>query len=485
MHREHPLRIIRYSIKNIWLLIFPLLRNLFSLRTSPEEVFRWIRGSWFDLLILLLILGFGWIRWYRTVFSLEDGDICVHEGILLRRSRYFPTHRLSSLTLEFPFWLQPLQGAYLSADTASGDRRSGDLRLLLRKADAERFRHAMPKLRCYCRYSCRFRMHPLRILLFSVIFSSSLSGSLYAAAFWFQGGRISRDLIEETGIVRRIAAVSEEVARHLYGIPPAAVSVGIVILSTWLLSLVSNLLRYGGFRLETDGELLFLHSGILTKRRFWLRRSQINFIDIRRNLLTKLCGVSALAVNCPGYGSRRGVIPVCLPILRGAELDHALGLLFPHAKRMPNTLRPPLTAWWGYLWAPVVFAAAAVPGSMLLRRLFPGIAEIIGFLQLMLLIPLLWKLAVQLVALLTSGVSATDSHICLRYCRGFGFHTVIAGRQQLAKVTLRRNPWQRLFRKCDIIFSFRAELPVRCVLRNVDYGTAVRMFGSGQEKPCF
>lgn len=482
MHREHPLRIVRYSIKNIWLLIFPLLRNLMSLRTTPEEVFRWIRGSWFDLLILLLILGFGWIRWYCSGFSLEGGDICVHEGIFLRRSRYFPTHRLSSLTLEHPFWLRPLQGVYLYADTASGGRRSGDLRLLIRRADAERFHHAMPKLRYGCRCSRHYKVRPLRILLFSVIFSSSLSGSLYAAAFWFQGGRISRDLIEEFGLVQKIGAVSEEVARHLYGISPAAVTVGIVILSTWLLSLINNLLRYGGFCLETDGELHFVRSGILTKRSFRLRCCKINFIDIRQNLLTKLFGVFSLAVNCPGYGSKHGTIPVCLPILRGHELDEALPLLFPHAKRMPNMLRPPLTAWWGYIWMPVLCAAAVVPTSVLLRHLFPRFGDVIGFLQLMLLIPIGWKLAVQVASLLTSGVSVTGSHLCLRYCRGFGFHTIIAGRQQLAKVTLRRNPWQRMFRKCDIVFCFRSELPVRCVLRNVDYEAAEEMFGGSIRK---
>ena len=33
-YSEHPLRILRYSIKNIWLLVFPLLRGINAVWTD-------------------------------------------------------------------------------------------------------------------------------------------------------------------------------------------------------------------------------------------------------------------------------------------------------------------------------------------------------------------------------------------------------------------------------------------------------------------
>ncbi len=478
MHREHPLRIIRYSIRNIWLLVFPLLRSIFSLRAAPEAFLHWTYGTWFDLLILLLILGFGWLRWYFRIFSIENGDLCVREGIFFRQIRCLPSERLSALTLEYAFWLKPVGGVYLYADTASGVPHTSDLRLLLRSRDAERFRRVLPKMQPASRHGCRQRVRPWRILLFSVIFSSSFSGAVYTAAFWVQGGRITRDLLEEFGIPQRLGAVSEELARRLYGIPPAAVTIGIVILSTWLLSFVNNLLRYGSFYMETDRRMLFVRSGILTKRSFFLHSDKINFIDIRQNLLTKLCRMFSLAINCPGYGSRRGAIPVCLPILKQDEIDATLPLLFPDAAMLPNTLRPALTAFWGYVWAPVLGVSAAIPAAVLCKRLIPAAEQLTGFLLVMVLIPLIWKIIVQIGALCTSGVSVTKTQICLRFCRGFVFHTIIAGTGQLAAVRIHRNLWQLPFGKCNLVFYFRSEQRRRCVLRNVEYRRAVEMIRS-------
>ena len=33
VYREHPIKILRYSAKNLWLLIFPLLRSLRFIRS--------------------------------------------------------------------------------------------------------------------------------------------------------------------------------------------------------------------------------------------------------------------------------------------------------------------------------------------------------------------------------------------------------------------------------------------------------------------
>ncbi len=466
MHREHPLRIVRYSIKNIWLLIFPVLRSLLSFRATPESVIRWFRGAWFDLLILLCILGFGWLRWYCRRFYVEKNDICVQEGLFLQHIRYFPMQSLSALTLEYPVWLRPFKGMYLCADTASGASHHSDLRLLIRKEDATLFLHAVPKLRT--RFKQRRNVHPWRIILFSIVFSSSLSGAIYTAAFWFQGGRITRELIEEFDLVQRFGEVSEEVASHLYGISPAAVTIGIIVLSTWFLSLVNNLLRYWGFTMRADSHTLHVRSGILTKRSFRLNTDKINYIDLRQNFMTKLCGIFSLAVNCPGYGSRRGAIPVCLPILTKREVSDALPLIFPQASLQKPQLKSPLTAWWGYVWLPLLGAAAIIPAAYILERLFPRVEEVIGFLQLMLLIPCLWKLIIQIAALLTSGVSVTDSQICLRCCKGFVFHTIIAGTNKIVKVRIYRFPWQRWFGKCNVVFYFSSERRRGWLLKNLD-----------------
>ena len=41
VYREHPIKILRYSAKNLWLLIFPLLRSLRFYPFSLQKLIDW------------------------------------------------------------------------------------------------------------------------------------------------------------------------------------------------------------------------------------------------------------------------------------------------------------------------------------------------------------------------------------------------------------------------------------------------------------
>lgn len=466
MRREHPLRILRYSLKNLWLLIFPIIRGAYHFATK-EDVIAYLRGTWFELLILLVIFGYGWLNWFFRKFIIENEQIYVREGILFARKKYMPVRNLSALTLEHPLWLQPFRGAYVYADTASGILERTDIKLLIRQSDEKLFVSSLPRLRKGKRHHFSQKAGLWRILLFSIAFSNSFTGSLYMATFWFQGGRIARDLLEQFQVTERLSTVSEEVARRLMGIPPAAVMIGLIILSTWMLSFLSNLIRYGGFDMESDKRMLSVRSGLATRRHFYLVSHRINFIDIRQNLLTKCFRICSLAVNCPGFGNQRGSIPICLPLLTQKEMEEALPMIFPGSRQTKNRLKTPGTSWFSYIFLPVLAAVCVIPVLNKARELFPQVSEVLTFLQIMIEIPILWKLAIQLVALLTTGISGSKGRICVRYCRGLTFHTVIADTDSVVKVKIKQLLWQKLSGKCHVELYFRSEVTKRCILRSM------------------
>ena len=75
MYREHPLKIIAYASKSIWLLIFPLLRGLKTAHIDPDFFYNWIKGAWFDIMVLLIILSYGYLRWFTTWIRFSETDI--------------------------------------------------------------------------------------------------------------------------------------------------------------------------------------------------------------------------------------------------------------------------------------------------------------------------------------------------------------------------------------------------------------------------
>ena len=86
VYREHPIKILRYSAKNLWLLIFPLLRSLRFYPFSLQKLIDWGAGAWFDLLVALLILGIGTLRWHACTYYFDEVSI---------RSQFSPVSRRS------------------------------------------------------------------------------------------------------------------------------------------------------------------------------------------------------------------------------------------------------------------------------------------------------------------------------------------------------------------------------------------------------
>ena len=258
MLHEHPIKILRYTAKNLWLLIFPLLRSAHFFPFSAKEIAAWLHGAWFDLLICVLILTYGAIRWYFCGFMYNTEVIRRQSGILLKRETEIPCSSITSVTEEHAFFLRPFGAVRVSIHTGAEDIAGADMQLVLYKADLAAIRQVIPLLRPTSDVKMH-RPHTSRLLLFSFLFSSSLSGAVYAAAIFFQGGRITRDLLEELQAEELLMTLTDQAAAYFKGIPRLAITIGILILSAWLISFIGNLLRYSRFRFYADRKAFSVH----------------------------------------------------------------------------------------------------------------------------------------------------------------------------------------------------------------------------------
>ena len=104
--RQHPLAVVYAFSKYIVLLLFPLLRSLMLLKGDFRA---WAKGAWADILVLLLIVGFGVLQWLCVTYSLRIKGLYVESGVLLNEVRYIPYANLSSAVVERPFYLRPFR----------------------------------------------------------------------------------------------------------------------------------------------------------------------------------------------------------------------------------------------------------------------------------------------------------------------------------------------------------------------------------------
>ncbi len=463
MQREHPINILRYAAKNIWLMIFPILRGWRSIRLNPVAFYHWLQGAWFDLLTLLVIAGIGYIRWRCAGFRAGETAFTLQSGVLVRRKTEIPYRNLAAVTAEHPFWLRPFFAVRLRLDTSADVLQTPHVKLLIRRTDYRVLKQRLhvpiadPKHTTY-------RPHWLNIVFFSLIFSSSLSGVVYIATFFFQFGRLF-DLFLQESPARRFTNVTSEVTSEVSDklgsslaianqIPPIALGIAIVLLCAWLLSFCTNMLRYIGFRYEQQANTLRIREGVLTRRRYTLSTQHINYVDLRQNMLMKLCRVMSVHLNCAGYGTSKHELPVMVPIIRRKEILDRQGIHLTSPLALRNQMRIPLSSWLTYLCGGFVAVAVLPFAAILLRALFPRLTDFVTFALIMLEIPAIWYLLVKIVEWLTTGITLADSQLCIRYCFGFRFHTILADTKNLAKVQILITPFQRLNHKCNLIFYF-------------------------------
>lgn len=454
MYHEHPLRILRYSMKNIWLLIFPLLRGVSVFHFDPAGIYAWIKGAWMDIAVLGVILLYGLIRWYFSEITLTDSAIIHKEGFFVRISRTIPYEKISAAASETPFYLIPLRAVIIRCDTRAGFFRSTDFKVMVTKKAGQDIMSRIPDVIGENEIKGLPRPNVISVLLFSVFFSSGFTGAVYIAAFFFKGGDIAHDIIGM--FLTRITEQAEQIySRVIVGIPKAAVAAGIFFIGAWALSFILNLIRYSRFRLSADTNNINIAYGLVTRRVHRIRTDHINYIDMRQNLIMKFCEAVTVNISCPGYGSDSN-LPVLLPIRREKNLGRgteALGIITDGKPRY----RPKLTSFFSYAGFPAVGAVIVLLLYNFIDLLPSELSFISLFLVIMAEIPLIWLTMVKFLALITSGISVSNKKVVIRCSKMTSFHTVIADRENVVLVQLTQTIFQRMWKKCSVIIWLSGE----------------------------
>ena len=475
MYHEHPLRILKYSMKNIWLLIFPIIRAVYQYRVHIDKnwFYTWIKGAWLDIAIIGAIIIFGFIRWYFSVIDFTGDEIVHRDGVFIRVNTFIPISNISSATLERPFYLTPFGATRFCCDTRAGILKANDLKLLVNKKTCAEILKTMPQIDENDMIEGIPRPSLMSVLMFSVFFSSGFSGTIYIATFFWKAGDISYDII--TRYLNRFTEETEKLTnRLLLKIPTAAAAVGLFFIGSWLISFIVNLFRYSGFDIESDKRCVKITYGLLDRKEYRIKASHINYTDLRQNLIMKLFRAVSVNISCPGYGATKNRLPVLLPVKKEKNIGKELEVIGVFGG-IKNDFRPKASGVGSYLLIPLVAAAEIYPAHDLIARLFPKFSELSKFIAIMLEIPAIWLIAVKFAALLTSGIAFCGSKVIVRSCIWTNFHTVAAERNKVAKIELQQNFLQKLGRKCNISIWFEGEERKRYRVRAMSVEDAKRI----------
>lgn len=439
----HPLQILPLIGRYLFLLLLPLARGLLAIR-SPYALYVWLRGAWFDLLIVLLIFLFSYFTWRCSTFCCRDGFLVVKNGLFYRREAMVPFTHITSLSVEAPFYLAPVRAKRVLIDTAGRTRKNPNFQLLMhsRDADALLARH-LPESPANQRR--RYRSLWRHLLFLSVFVSNTATGVLFLATAFNQTGRVIGRAFQQ-----QLLTDLENLAGVVAFIPQTAALIALILLTGWGIAILRNLLNYIGFSVTRHPSRLHIRAGFPVRRNITCDIWAINYLDFRQSILSKLLRLYVVFIHCAGYGRRKYDKAVLLPAASAKDVDRITQQLLWELPRQPASLRPVKNAVWRYIRPPLCACALIPPAVFLLCRLFPSFADAVPALGLMALLPLLWWLLLSVLDRCSAGVGVAPSDYTLRYARGFVLHTVVIPKSRISVIRFRQSLFQRARGTCDL-----------------------------------
>lgn len=441
--RQHPIRILELTTKNFWLLAIPLVRGLIALQF---DVYNWLRGAWLDIVVILFIGGTAFFRWYSVNYQINDNSIKYTKGIFYRAEMAISYSCITAVMAEKRFFFRPIHAVNVHFDTNTGSSQRADFQITIREKEYDELFKKLAVINKSISMKVIYRPSKLNLLVFSLIFSSTLSGVIFLSTLLIQSSKIVGESLEEK-LFTVVTDVSEQLA---LGLPPLAVAISIVFFAGWLFSFISNSLRYMAFRIQRSGHIIDIKTGFFTKRRYHINAKKINYVDLRQNLITKIFSISSVHVNCAGYGKGKNEIPVFIPITTKSQVYSSLQLLLPDISITKKGIKPKKMFFFRFIWLPFCALLALPVVNYFAAEFLPKWEDIINFLTIMTAIPMAWLLIVKITALLTTNIQADKFNFCLRYCTKFAFHTVIIPKEKIAKIVIRQHIFQITTNGCDV-----------------------------------
>ncbi len=426
------------------------MRGLIS--TFHGDFNKWLHGAWVDIFVFLLMIGIAVMFWLLLKFRFSSTEIEIWQGLFNRRHTVIPWKNVTTATFDANFYLRPLHALNFRADTLGGSFKKSDFSILLTIKQSISILQSSHLAEDEA-FGKVYQPTTLSIVALSLLTSNSFGGILFMSALISQSGKLLGDEFSS-----RIIGTFEDATRRLaFGVPPAAIALAYILLLGWLIGFSILFMRYKNFSVTKYLNTLGIISGVLSKKEYKIRVTDINFVDIRKSLVTKLLRLNTLYISAVGYGKHKNDISCIIPAENARRFTKSQKELFPNFSPSPKQFFPERHGFMRFVGKPIAALASIAAALVVFSLLYPDLRSFVLFVGFMAFVPATFFLIVCIFEFRTGGVAFENNCYTLRYSSGFTLHTVVIPKNKVVCVELHQSFFQKKGPYCDLIISSRAE----------------------------
>lgn len=346
-HRQHPIAALSRAVGLIRGNILTILVFLFIGAQSESFPFLMMIGGGFAL---LLISGF--LDWWRFLFKVEEGQMHIKRGILVRKNLYLTKDRIQVIDISSGVVQRAFGLVQVDIQTAGSTSRAAKIDAVPLETAKE-----IKRLLSNNGHESRAAEGDEPPAKQREVYGLPNKDLLIAAS---TSGRFGIALSILGTLFSQVEPVIREsnLFEYLFGLLPAqtdtfmvAVIIFIFIAVAWLISFFSTLFMYGDFSLEIDEKELVISRGIFEKKRITVPYKRIQALFVTQGILRQPLGYCSIHIHSAGYGDEQGSGAIVLfPLIRRAKVQSLLEKVVPHYNIELKGLKPPKRAMRRYIF---------------------------------------------------------------------------------------------------------------------------------------
>ncbi|HLR33043.1 MAG TPA: PH domain-containing protein, partial [Fodinibius sp.] len=312
--RQHPVAAITKALDVIRDNFITILIVLF-IGGGDQDILLvyWILG------IIVFLLVWGAISWYRFSFEASEGELRIEQGVLIRKKLYLTSDRIQVIDISSGV-VQRLFGLVaVEIKTAGSSSKEAKISALSRekaealKAKLRRVTDVKEEPGSADETSHKTYTLATRDLLIAATTSGRMGVALSLVGAGFS--QIDQFLSDE------------QMYRFIETNMPQSTSVSLIVMSiiavviiSWVFSFLSTLVAHYDFEVVVSKKELVISRGLFERTQLTIPFNRIQAVQIREELMRQPFGYASLVVESAGYGERQGNSTTLFPLIRRKEM---------------------------------------------------------------------------------------------------------------------------------------------------------------------
>lgn len=356
--RQHPvaaitkaLEIIRGNFITIVIIIF-----IGGGGEQANITLYWILGT------IICLLIWGAISWLRFTFRIEDGELQIEQGVIIRKKLYLTSDRIQVIDISAGV-VQRLFGLVAVEVKTAGStskeakisalsrEKAEELKSLLRKnGENQDLEEETEKVRKNEIYTLTNK---------DLLIAATTSGRL-GVALSIVGAAFSQ--------IDQVFS-EEQMFRFIEANLPHSTSTTIILLSivgififSWILSFLGTIIKYYDFAVEVRENELLISRGLFERTQLTIPFNRIQAVQIREELMRQPFGYASLIIESAGYGESQGNSTSLFPLIHKEKIYDFIDSVIPEYKTVadPAQKQLPKNALRRYLLRMVWFSLGII-----------------------------------------------------------------------------------------------------------------------------